>query len=422
MAARPLALLFLAIVAAGSWSGPAEVAVAQDTSPDESTEDLQRAVEELRKESEELEHQCHEWDKSLRLMTGRRGSWAITPDGSRLAAGTPTGAIEVWRRGEVKPAKVLAGHPDLVVALAFAIGEGATLYSVGYEGTLKVWNLETGELKDTFGDEKAGSGSPGTERLEASRSKYVSVETSPDGRYLVATQDRLRVWDLHYKKWQDHVAPGRARSVEFLDDSRQLLVASLGGVELHDLGAPPTKRGAADRLEPADPVWRLRSDADVRLQSGERLGKPTKSEFGDTISTTATVLDPTAVVVTLSQYFDRSTTTKLEMNFVLRAWDVKSGARLWEKALAGERHSLHGTRASELIAVETDTGIDFHSPKDGTRVRSVPFPAGGPRPEILAPDAAVGYAADKDGNLIEIALAPRPAAPAPGPGTTPTPR
>ena len=49
--------------------------------------------------------------------------------------------------------------------------------------------------------------------------------------------------------------------------------------------------------------------------------------------------------------------------------------------------------------------------KDGSRVRTHSFAKGSPVPAILSPDASVGFAADKDGNLIEISLAP-PAAPA----------
>ena len=63
------------------------------------------------------------------------------------------------------------------------IPNGRYVVSGSYDGTLRVWDLETGQNKRTLG---VGPG------------LYRAVAVTPDGRYVVSgsTDAALRVWDL----------------------------------------------------------------------------------------------------------------------------------------------------------------------------------------------------------------------------------
>ena len=406
---RPIALaLALAVTAAvGAGVGPAPTASAQDAGSDP----LSDMIEKMRVEEEEHARASHEKERTDRAALGTRGDWAVSDDGSMIAAGTPAGKIEVWNRGDAKPAFVLEGHPDLVVSLAFR-HDSPTLYSVGYEGMLRTWDLEKRELVGTLGEPSRKPTKSAKESLLASAGRYWHVDTSPDGRYFVAPRMFLAIWDTQTRKWLESLPMTMSPLVLFLADSRRYLVDSMEGVALHDLEAPPVKSASDGELDAAKPIWRLRSERKGGLDFSAPSAKPKTTELGDALFSMVTVIDSAATVVTLSTY--RSADPKAALTApwrkVLRGWDAKTGARRWEKKVA-ENSFLHHARAAALVAVGTQTGIDFHSPKDGSRVRTHSFAKGSPVPAILSPDASVGFAADKDGNLIEISLAP-PAAPA----------
>ncbi|HEX5442400.1 MAG TPA: c-type cytochrome domain-containing protein [Pirellulales bacterium] len=70
-------------------------------------------------------------------------SLATSPDGCLLAAGLPRGAIEVHDLAGEQPMRSLTGHEGAVSGLAFA-PDGATLYSVAADKTLRAWNAADG--------------------------------------------------------------------------------------------------------------------------------------------------------------------------------------------------------------------------------------------------------------------------------------
>lgn|GEM_PF-1618729 len=65
---------------------------------------------------------------------------AVGPNGRYIAAGTLSGRILVWARGDEFPVAILEGHEERTVDLAFADG-GATLASASWDETLRLWNL-----------------------------------------------------------------------------------------------------------------------------------------------------------------------------------------------------------------------------------------------------------------------------------------
>ena len=112
---------------------------------------------------------------------------AISPDGQLIASGSRDKTIKVWDLHEKTEFLTFAGHADYVQLLAFT-PDGTRLVSSALglgdlDTSIKVWDLRTGKLAFSFNRHK----------------QYVlSFDFSPDGRYCVsASRDgTLRVWDL----------------------------------------------------------------------------------------------------------------------------------------------------------------------------------------------------------------------------------
>jgi WD40 repeat protein len=77
----------------------------------------------------------------------------VTPDGGQAIWGSRDGSLKVWdlRTGQVR---TLAGHRGTVEAVAFAPEDGQAV-SASIDHTVKVWNLETGAVVATFTCEAA---------------------------------------------------------------------------------------------------------------------------------------------------------------------------------------------------------------------------------------------------------------------------
>jgi WD40 repeat protein len=114
---------------------------------------------------------------------------AISSDGKTVAAGTRGDAfVLLLDVGVARVTHKLEGHRVLVEALAFS-PSGKQLASGGYDGTVRLWDVETGGLEANF------------------RGNYwvYSVAFSPDGTRLVAASGnqptsrnvRTKLWDLN---------------------------------------------------------------------------------------------------------------------------------------------------------------------------------------------------------------------------------
>ena len=97
----------------------------------------------------------------------QRTALAVSPDGQVLASSSHQ-TIRLWNLQLGKGRRSLRGHTDWVTALAFS-PDGQTLASSSLDRTIKLWNLTTGELLQTF---QAG--------------RMTCLQFSPDGQTLVA--------------------------------------------------------------------------------------------------------------------------------------------------------------------------------------------------------------------------------------------
>lgn len=163
-------------------------------------------------------------------MERQAGALAVSPDGRRFAAVEPKG-IRVWEVASGRQVGLLPCAGDYVNRLAFA-ADGKTLVSAGggygnrdepFELDIRVWDVDTGKT---------------VRQLKGHRLVVHAIALSPDGsRLLSGGFDRtMRLWDLNTG---DELAvlshPGTVSGVAFTADGRRGLSAGGGTVLLWDL-------------------------------------------------------------------------------------------------------------------------------------------------------------------------------------------
>ncbi|MEA5571307.1 serine/threonine-protein kinase [Calothrix sp. UHCC 0171] len=106
--------------------------------------------------------------RTLKGHSGGVFSVAISPDGKTLASGSNDGTIKLWNIKTGEQIRSLRDHFGVVWSVAIS-QDGKTLASGSNDGTIKLWNIETGEQTRIFtGHSKAVFSvviSPGTKFL-----------------------------------------------------------------------------------------------------------------------------------------------------------------------------------------------------------------------------------------------------------------
>ena len=141
--------------------------------------------------------------------------FVLSPDGSRGAAGTADGTVQLWDMGSrSKLGPPLTGHTEQVLSVAFS-PDGKTLASASADRTLRLWDVAS----------RAESGPPLTGHTE----QVLSVAFSPDGKTLASggADATIQLWDVKRRKrlaepLRGHLGP--IKSVAF-DPSGRLLAS-----------------------------------------------------------------------------------------------------------------------------------------------------------------------------------------------------
>jgi WD40 repeat protein/serine/threonine protein kinase len=109
-------------------------------------------------------------------------SVALTLDGRFAISGSWDGTLRMWNLQSGESVRTLEGHTDWVIAVAVT-PDGVRAISASSDRTLRVWDLESGQSLRT---------------LEGHANRVNAVAVTPDGaRAVSASSDRtLRVWDL----------------------------------------------------------------------------------------------------------------------------------------------------------------------------------------------------------------------------------
>ena len=182
-------------------------------------------------ESCESSYEVHIWNLETRQMANSfyhrepvlRLAWH--PDGEWLAAGCKNGEIYLWDRNESRtPYKVLRGHDDNVVLLAFS-HQGDILASYSSDRTLLLWVPFAGRQMIFHLD----------------KDQFISLSFSTDDRHLGLSriESEIQLWEVNPAR-EYRVLLGKAgtpyelESIDFSPDGRFLAAASRDDIILWD--------------------------------------------------------------------------------------------------------------------------------------------------------------------------------------------
>ena len=159
-----------------------------------------------------------ETGEEVRLKGGttvRSGSIAFSPDGATFASagvdrfGGTSGAVTLWDIETGKELATLPGHTERIPAVAFS-PDGTTIASGLRDGTVKLWNVKTGENIHTY------------------RGGGYAVAFSPDGKTLAARSWKdIKLWDVATRKSTSTISISREQlttstALAFSPDSQVL--------------------------------------------------------------------------------------------------------------------------------------------------------------------------------------------------------
>jgi WD40 repeat protein len=120
---------------------------------------------------------------------------AMGADGTRAVSASDDGTLKVWDLGTGEYLRTLAGHAAAVQAVVLH-GDGRRAISASDDGTLKVWDLGTGECLSTIGD-----------GLPEDRGRVLrTIALLPGGKRVVtARAGTLEVWNVEAGKRQSQL-------------------------------------------------------------------------------------------------------------------------------------------------------------------------------------------------------------------------
>jgi WD40 repeat protein len=169
------------------------------------------------------------WDlaqsKEVQRITGRSG-WALSvafaPDGKTLAqTNWDDGTLGLWDLAGGKESLVLSKHASPEVHHVAYSQDGKQIVSTGYDGSVRVWEADTGKLKEKFMYHVGGS--------------YVAV-FSPDGKRVASggRDGKVQMWNIITGKnvWESRPAESMLTAVVF----------SLDGTKVYSGGHDGTMR------------------------------------------------------------------------------------------------------------------------------------------------------------------------------------
>jgi WD40 repeat protein len=186
----------------------------------------------------------------------RLSAMAISPDGTRLAAGAMDGTVRLWDATEGQILHTLKGRDTELYAVAFASG-GRLVLTTGDKGVISTFDAGTGRKRGELqglqgwsadlacspdGRSVAGwghdgkiliwdiRGGPPRQALEGDAGKWgLALAWSPDGDILATCRGTITLWDLGQRQRLAELSGHTdfVRSAAFSPDGRMLASAGL---------------------------------------------------------------------------------------------------------------------------------------------------------------------------------------------------
>ena len=128
--------------------------------------------------------------REISLLTGHTGvvrTVAFSPDGKTLASGANDRTIKLWNI-EAGDVVTCSGHRGDVESVAFS-PDGKMIVSGAEDSTVRLWNTENGQNLATF-------------TKQANRVRIFSVAFSPDGKTVASggSDNMIKLWDVETKQ------------------------------------------------------------------------------------------------------------------------------------------------------------------------------------------------------------------------------
>ncbi|EMB17819.1 serine/threonine-protein kinase [Rhodopirellula europaea] len=157
---------------------------------------------------------------------------AISPDGNRVASGGEDATIRIRDTSNGNLVKTLSQHRHRIEDLVYS-HDGTMLASASFDGTIKLWNAETFELVKTYSDHgspvNSVAFSPDGTRVASGSDQELDRDARRRGEVKISTEGTVKVWDIEtgetIRSWTDH--SNHVHDVAFSPDGTKLVSSGM---------------------------------------------------------------------------------------------------------------------------------------------------------------------------------------------------